>query len=98
MFLEELKEQAFKLSMHDRLSLIGALIQSLQTDPSADPWQYLVTRPHPWRRQLSVKGRKLLASTVWQDMLTNGMSIEQTAENWDLPLPAIHEIILYCER
>src|ERR1700722_11760966 len=26
---------------------------------------YLVARPHPWRSQLWVKGRKLLASTVW---------------------------------
>lgn len=27
-------------------------------------WQWLVERPHPWRRQLWIKGRKLQASAV----------------------------------
>jgi hypothetical protein len=58
----------------------------------------LVARLHPWRRQLYIKGRKLLASIVWQDSITNQMSAEQAAENWDLPLAAIHEIIDYCEN
>ncbi|MGA9379773.1 MAG: DUF1778 domain-containing protein, partial [Phormidium sp.] len=51
----------------------------------------------PWRRQLYIKGHKLLASTVWQDAIANQMSPEQAAENWDLPLPAIYEVIRYCE-
>ena len=60
-------------------------------------WQYLVERPHAWRRQLYIKGRKLLASTVWRDMLANRMSPEEAAGNWDLPLDAVHEIARYCE-
>jgi uncharacterized protein (DUF433 family) len=98
MSLQELKEQAFKLSVSDRLALISALIQSLQTASQTEDWKYLVTRPHPWRRQLYIKGRKLLVSTVWQDMIANKMSAEQAAENWDLPLPAIYEAINYCEN
>ena len=66
--------------------------------PQDEDWQYLVTRSHPWRRQLYIKGRKLLASTVWQDTIANEMSPEQAAENWDLPLRAISEVIRYCER
>jgi hypothetical protein len=97
MLFQDLKEQAFKLPVSDRLALISALIQSLQTAGQED-WQYLVTRPHPWRRQLYIKGRKLLASIVWQDLITNQMSAEQAAENWNLPLPAIHEIIDYCQN
>ncbi|WP_199249571.1 hypothetical protein [[Phormidium] sp. ETS-05] len=42
--------------------------QKLKPLPT-DTWQYLVERPHPWRRQLYIKGRKLLASTVWQDTI-----------------------------
>jgi len=61
-------------------------------------WQYLVERAHPWRRQLHIKGRKLLASTVWQDMIANKMPPEQAAENWDLPLSAIDEVMRYCEN
>jgi hypothetical protein len=97
MSLQELKEQAHKLSVSDRLALISALIQSLQNTVQIEDWQYLVTRPHPWRRQLYIKGRKLLASTVWQDLILNNMSPEQSAENWDLPLPSIYEVIRYCE-
>jgi hypothetical protein len=60
-------------------------------------WRWLVERPHPWRRQLWVKGRKLLASAVWLDALTNGMGPRETVENWDLPLEACEEIFAYCE-
>jgi hypothetical protein len=60
-------------------------------------WRWLLERPHPWRRQLWVKGRKLLASTVWLDALTNGMGPREAAENWDLPLNACEEIFAYCD-
>lgn len=60
-------------------------------------WQYLVARPHPWRRQLYIKGRKLLASTIWRDMIANQMSPKEAADNWNLPLAAIHEAVSYCE-
>ena len=60
-------------------------------------WQWLVERPHPWRRQLWVKGRKLLASAVWLDAQANGLSAAEAAENWGLPLPAVEEAFAYCE-
>jgi hypothetical protein len=44
-----------------------------------------------------VKGRKLLASAVWLDALTNGMGISEAADNWDLPVDAAEEIFAYCE-
>ncbi|MBW4578580.1 MAG: hypothetical protein KME42_03280 [Tildeniella nuda ZEHNDER 1965/U140] len=97
MSLQELKEKAYQLSVSDRLALISAVIQSLQNPPQFEDWQYLVSRPHAWRKQLYVKGHKLLASTVWQDMVTNQLSPEQAAENWNLPLFAIDEVIQYCE-
>jgi len=61
-------------------------------------WRWLVARPHPWRRQLWVKGRKLLASQVWSDMNSNRLTTSQAAEDWDLPAEAIEEIIRYCEK
>src|SRR5215469_12680418 len=60
-------------------------------------WEYLVSRPHPWRRQLYVNGRKLRAFTVWMEMQVNQLTPEEAAENWDLPLEAIEEIVRYCE-
>ena len=98
MSLQELKEKASQLSVSDRLALLGAIVQSLQSTPEIENWQYLIARPHPWRKQLYIKGRKLLASTIWRDMTANQMSPEQAAENWDLPLPAIYEAIDYCQN
>ncbi|MCU0543180.1 MAG: hypothetical protein MUE44_13575 [Oscillatoriaceae cyanobacterium Prado104] len=98
MSLQELKEKACQLSVSDRLQLLSEIVRSLQNTTEIDNWQYLIARPHPWRKQLYIKGRKLLASTVWQDMTANEMSPEQAAENWDLPLPAIYEAIHYCEN
>jgi len=61
-------------------------------------WRWLVARPHPWRRQLSVKGRKLLASQVWSDMRAHELTPEQTAQDWNLPPQAVEEILQYCEQ
>lgn len=61
-------------------------------------WRWLVARPHPWRRQLWVKGRRLLASQVFSDMRANDMTPEQIAEDLDLPIAAIDEVVRYCEE
>jgi len=98
MSLQELKEKASQLSVSDRLALLGAIVQSLQSTPEIENWQYLVSRPHAWRKQLYIKGRKLLPSTIWRDMTANQMSPEQAAQNWNLPLSAIYEAINYCEN
>ncbi|NJS09458.1 MAG: hypothetical protein HC789_03290 [Microcoleus sp. CSU_2_2] len=97
MSLQQLKEKACQLSVSDRLELLSAIVRSLQNTPEIENWQYLTARPHAWRKQLYIKGRKLLASTIWRDTIANGMSPEQAAENWDLPLSAIYEAINYCE-
>ncbi|MDJ0729442.1 MAG: hypothetical protein QNJ33_05550 [Crocosphaera sp.] len=67
-------------------------IQSLQTQ-----WQFLEKRPHRWRKQLYIKGRKQRAFTLWMNMLVNEMTPEEVADNWELPLAAVHEVIEYCE-
>ncbi|MGG6239958.1 hypothetical protein ACQ4N7_15135 [Nodosilinea sp. AN01ver1] len=97
MSLQDLKEQVAQLPAKDRLELVSTIIQSLQGGPQLNDWQFLVARPHPWRKQLFIKGRKLLASSVWHDMLANGMTPEQAADNWDLPLLVIQEVVQYCE-
>lgn len=61
-------------------------------------WKYLEKRPNSSRNQLYLKGRKLLASIVWSDMIVNNDTIEETAVNWDLPVEAIEEAIEYCQQ
>ncbi|GMU53042.1 MAG: hypothetical protein AMXMBFR33_21880 [Candidatus Xenobia bacterium] len=77
--------------------LVEVLIPELEDGREGDR-AFLVARPHPWRRQLYVKGRNLRASTVWLDMQTNRLTVEEAAENWDLPVEAVREIVCYCER
>jgi hypothetical protein len=76
--------------------LVQLLIPELQP-AHAEGWNYLVARPHPWRRQLYVKGRKLRAYTVWQDMQANQFTPQEAADNWELPLAVVDEILRYCE-
>jgi uncharacterized protein (DUF433 family) len=64
---------------------------------TGEEWVYLESRPQSWRRQLFVKGRRLRASTIWSDMLTNGLTPEQVAWNKELPVEAVLECIRYCE-
>ncbi len=61
-------------------------------------WQYLEPRPDSWRKQLYLKGRKLTAFGLWSDMMVNGDTPEETANNWDVPLEAVLEVIKYCEN
>lgn len=61
-------------------------------------WQFLVSRPHKWKRQLFIKGTKIPASTVWSGMYVENLSPEEAAENWDIPLHAVLEAVSYCEK
>ncbi len=72
-------------------------IKEKKTSNEEKHWHYLETRPHPWRKQLYVKGRKLKAFGVWMDAIVNEMTPTEAAEEWDLPLAAISEIFEYCE-
>lgn len=98
-FISFLKYQSRCIKLRENQSKIAALYSEFAEEDRqlAQHWQYLVQRPHPWRRQLYIKGRKLLASTIWQDMILNKMSPEETADNWNLPLDAIYEVINYCQ-
>ncbi|MDJ0717877.1 MAG: hypothetical protein QNJ54_27265 [Prochloraceae cyanobacterium] len=61
-------------------------------------WQYLEQRPHPWRKQLYIKGKRLKAFTVWMDMLVNNLTPQEVAENKDIPLEAVMEALEYCQN
>lgn len=89
-------QQGYQIRLVTPGEQIHLVVPELEPPPQST-WQYLVSRSHPWRRQLYVKGRRLLASTVWQDMQINNLSPEEAAENFALPVAAVHEIIRYCE-
>jgi len=66
-------------------------------EATAASWKYLIPRPHSWKRQLHIKGRRMTAANVWYDLLANEQTLQEAAQNWDLPVEAIEEIVRYCE-
>ena len=60
-------------------------------------WKWLTDRAHAWRRQKYFKGRRLRAATVWRGMLADGMSAEEAAQDWELPVEAVQEAVAWCE-
>jgi uncharacterized protein (DUF433 family) len=58
----------------------------------------LVAAPHRWRKQLSIKGRRLTAGQLVFSMEANGDSIEDAAEDWDLSVEAFAEAADYVSR
>ena len=50
-------------------------------------WQHLVSRPHRWRRQLSVKGRNTTVGQLVGTIRANRYTPEQRATNWTFRLP-----------
>jgi hypothetical protein len=65
---------------------------------STTRWQYLEARAHPWKRQLFLKNRKLLASIVYREMLDCQLTPDEAARRWDLPLDALREVVTYCQE
>lgn len=61
-------------------------------------FKYLVQRPHAWQCQLHVKGRRLPAASIYRDYLIEGRTPEQLADDWELPIAAVHECISYCQE
>lgn len=60
-------------------------------------WQYLESRPQSWRKQLYLKGQNIKASDIYSEMIISEETPEEAAENWNLPLAAIQEVIEYCK-
>ena len=60
-------------------------------------YEYLEARPHPWRRQLYLRGRNITVGHLVATMNANKLSPEEAAEDMDLPLPQVQEALAYYE-
>lgn len=81
----------------DALSRIERLEEAQSDERCASQWKYLVERPHPWRRQLCVKGRNMTAAQLVSSMKANGLSAAAAAEDFELPVEAMDEAVRYCD-
>jgi uncharacterized protein (DUF433 family) len=68
------------------------------TADEAEVYQHLERRPGSWRRQLHIKGLHLSVAHIVYGMRANDMTAEEAAEDYDLPVEAIREALLYYER
>ena len=60
-------------------------------------YEYLEARPHPWRRQLYLRGRNITVGHLVATMNANKLSPEEAAEDMDLPLAQVQEALAYYE-
>lgn len=90
--------QVLQAKLDEALSRLQRLEERFNTpDVGIPPWHYLVARPHPWRRQLCVKGRNMTVGQLVSTVRANRLSPEQASEDLDLPLGAIHAALAYYE-
>ncbi|MHB8181705.1 MAG: hypothetical protein ACYDDR_12910, partial [Acidithiobacillus ferrivorans] len=61
-------------------------------------YRYLVRVRHPWRRQLSLKGRRLTVGQLVAQMEANAMDLETAAREFDLAPEAVAEALDYAQR
>jgi hypothetical protein len=61
------------------------------------PWKFLVSRRHPWRKQLYLKGRNLTARQLVGSMHANAFDEAAAAANYHLPVEAVHEAVAYVQ-
>ena len=61
----------------------------------ADEWQWLVPRPHRWRRQLWLKGRSMTAGDFARTVEIEGWDPNTAAVEFDLPVEAVIEAQRY---
>jgi uncharacterized protein (DUF433 family) len=89
----------------DRLDKIESRLQRLEEridrremrEVAIEPWQYLVRRQHPWRKQLYFKGRNLTARQLVGSMKANQLDEAATAADYHLPVEAVREALAYVE-
>lgn len=84
---EELGKLSHALEFASRASVL----------PANELYEHLVVRPHPWRRQLALKGRNMTVGQLVATMRANDLGPEAAAEDLDLPLAQVREALAYYE-
>jgi uncharacterized protein (DUF433 family) len=89
--LEELEKKILRLE-----EIIQTEKGSAETP--APPWNYLVIRQHPWRRQLYIKGRNMTARQLVGGIKANHLDEATAAADYRLPIEVIREALTYVEQ
>lgn len=63
-----------------------------------EQYEHLEWRPHHWRKQLSLKGRKMTVGQFVYAMRAADWDVAEAARQYDLPLAAAQEAVAYYRR
>jgi len=74
-----------------------AVLPGVEEALANDHWTWLVERPHPWRRQLWIKGRRMRAAQLVERMDANRWTADETARQFELPVDSVLEAERYVE-
>src|SRR5436190_7128510 len=87
--------QQMQNQLTDALDRIRHLEAEVNGGKDLPDWQYLIARPHRWRRQLSIKGRNMTVGQLVRTVRANQYTPEQASQELDLPQAAIEEALDY---
>jgi uncharacterized protein (DUF433 family) len=90
----------------DRLDTIESRLRRLEEkidrselrETAVEPWQFLVRRQHPWRKQLYIKGRNMTARQLVGSMKANQLDEQAAAADNHVSVEAVREALLYVEN
>jgi uncharacterized protein (DUF433 family) len=82
-------EQARKIAHYKEVSIPALQPLVFQN------YQYLTARPHPWKKQLFLKGRNMTVGQLMATIQANHLTDEEAAEDLNLPLEQIKEAKAY---
>src|SRR5574341_592990 len=85
--------------MTDLILLEISATTASMSQPAVAVYRYLMRQPSHWLRQAFFLGRpKLPVSRVVEAMHANQQSIEEVAQDWQLPVEAVKEALDYYQR
>ena len=87
--------QQIQSQLSEALGRIQHLEEEMNGGKELSRWQYLVARPHRWRRQLCIKGRNLTVGQLVSTIRANRYTPEQASDELELPLAAVNEALAY---
>jgi uncharacterized protein (DUF433 family) len=76
----------------------GAKMDVMDTPPATTTWQHLAPNPKSAYKQLFIKGTRIRARVLYGAYMNaeEPMTPEQIAADYNLPLAAVKEAIMYC--
>jgi hypothetical protein len=87
--------QQMQHQLTEALGRIQHLEAEISSGKELSRWQYLVARPHRWRRQLCIKGRNMTDGQLISTVRANRYTPGQASEELNLPVAAIDEALAY---